>query len=113
MSFTAVNGIVRDTSVSTNFFWTGLNALAQAMSYNWVATGKPLGSYTNWSTNPNQPDGDGPCGEYMFRDTPKPSWNDRGCTTWTGPFICEVNYPCKCYADADSASSSSGSSSCC
>ncbi|KAF4527731.1 hypothetical protein B566_EDAN012994 [Ephemera danica] len=76
-----------------------VNWYAAHRSFIWVATGQPLGSYTNWSPGqPAQPAGvEEHCGEYMYRDAPKPAWNDRGCTA-TGPFICEVNAPCKCYA---------------
>ncbi|KAF4527084.1 hypothetical protein B566_EDAN015356 [Ephemera danica] len=93
-NYYVTNGIPKSSDA---FFWIGLNDLAVDRSFNWVATGQPLGGYTNWS--PGQPAGTGEhCGEYMYRDAPRPAWNDRSCTDWTGPFICEVNAPCKCYA---------------
>ncbi|KAF4531205.1 hypothetical protein B566_EDAN019261, partial [Ephemera danica] len=68
---------------------------APRTSFSWVATGLPLGSYRNWS--PTQPSGPANenCVEYMYRDAPRPAWNDRDCAT-LGRFICEVNLPCKC-----------------
>ncbi|KAF4527085.1 hypothetical protein B566_EDAN015357 [Ephemera danica] len=91
------NGLALVALVRTSFFWTGLNDLGSPrLSFSWVATGQPLGGYTNWS--PGQPAGPATenCGEYMYRDAPRPAWNDRDCAT-PGRFICEVNLPCKCY----------------